>query len=301
MELPRPPYQHDPNAPDAGNTGRRDRRQSDVLARLEQAIGEIHDSESFRRYLEVQSRFHRYSWRNVALILSQRPDATQIAGYQTWLKLHRYVRRGEHGIKIIVPMRREEPNTEGEEEQRVFFGTGTVFDYSQTDGEPLPVVEVPDLAGEEGRALYGSLGELVLQEGLTLQETEEGLPGRAAGLYNPQSHQILIRPAPQAQMTVSLAHELGHHFSGIHGTRPEEECIAESVAFVVCSHFGLETGEASFPYVATWAMEPAVFQKVLTTIQGVSATIIDRLEAHTEALQPDDQPSDEGTYLPSDL
>ena len=118
--------------PDGSNATSQDRHQPDVLARLEQAIGEIHDSDSFRRYLDVQSRFHRYSWRNVALILSQRPDATQVAGYNAWLKLHRYVRRGEHGIKIIVPMSKKAV-TEQEEDQRVFFGTGRplVFDLGQ--------------------------------------------------------------------------------------------------------------------------------------------------------------------------
>src|SRR5439155_26301035 len=79
-------------------------RQPDVLSRLEQAVGAIQDSDAFRRYLEVQSRFHRYSFSNVALILAQQPDATQVAGYRRWLEMNRYVRRGEKAIKIIVPM-----------------------------------------------------------------------------------------------------------------------------------------------------------------------------------------------------
>src|SRR3990170_6002844 len=102
-------------------------RKAEVLARLEQAVGQIQDSETFRRYLDVQARFHRYSWGNVALILAQRPDATQVAGYNTWLKLHRYVRRGEKAIKIIVPMhrknKREDKEAEEEEVDRLFFGT----------------------------------------------------------------------------------------------------------------------------------------------------------------------------------
>jgi hypothetical protein len=306
MERPRPhdsPRQQRPNGSDATP---QDRRQPDVLARLEQAIGEIHDSDSFRRYLDVQSRFHRYSWRNVALILGQRPDATQVAGYNAWLKLHRYVRRGEHGIRIIVPMSKRAVTEQ--EDQRVFFGTGAVFDLSQTEGEALPVIEVPDLSGEQGRDLYQSLAGLAIRERLTVHETEEGLPGRAAGLYDLTAREIRIRPAPPSQMTVSLAHELGHHFSGIHGTRPEEECIAESVAYVVCAHFGLETGEASFPYVATWAKEPAVFRKVLGTIQSVSAAIIEGLDVLTpEPLDPEGseprptQPVDEGADFSSQI
>src|SRR5919109_825511 len=79
---------------------------AESLKRLEQAVSEIHDSATFRRYLDAQSRFHRYSWGNVLLIVSQRPDATQVAGYRTWQSMNRYVRRGERGIRIVVPMRR---------------------------------------------------------------------------------------------------------------------------------------------------------------------------------------------------
>src|SRR5215217_678085 len=83
------------------------KRTPDILARLEQAVGIIQDSDTFRAYLDVQSRFHRYSPNNVVLILTQRPDATMVAGYNAWLKMHRYVRRGEKGIRIIVPIRRK--------------------------------------------------------------------------------------------------------------------------------------------------------------------------------------------------
>src|SRR5215207_10463900 len=116
-------------------------RHSDVLARLEQAVGQIQDSESFRRYLDVQARFHHYSWGNVSLILAQHPTATQVAGYNAWLKMHRYVKRGEKGIKIIVPMTKKVKTENDEEDSKLFFGVGNVFDVSQTDGEPLPKVE----------------------------------------------------------------------------------------------------------------------------------------------------------------
>src|SRR5207248_11178694 len=99
------------------------RRQPDVLARLEQAVGELQDSETFRRYLDVQARFHHYSPNNAALILMQRPDATRVAGYKDWLRMHRYVRRGEKSIKIIVPMFKTSVDEEsGEEHRQVFFG-----------------------------------------------------------------------------------------------------------------------------------------------------------------------------------
>jgi hypothetical protein len=114
-------------------------RQPDVLKRLEQAIGEIHDSESFRQYLDVQSRFHHYSPYNVALILSQKPDASRIAGYNAWLKMHRFVRKGERAIKIIIPMVNIATDTEtGEDVPRLRFGTGNVFDPLSRDSRCQP-------------------------------------------------------------------------------------------------------------------------------------------------------------------
>src|SRR5881397_604431 len=132
----------------------------DALARLESAVGSIHDSDSFRRYLDAQARFHQYSWGNVLLILTQRPDATRVAGYRTWQALGRQVRRGEKGIRILVPLgvRAARHGLEQAEEDdhehpsatvptptsapaprlRRLFGTGSVFDVSQTDGQPLP-------------------------------------------------------------------------------------------------------------------------------------------------------------------
>src|SRR3954452_5248866 len=119
------------------------------LTRLEQAVSAIHDSDTFRSYLDAQARFHSYSFANVLLILSAKPDATRVAGYQTWKQLGRQVRRGEKGIRIIVPIRGRAATSAAESEtsdddtpqgQRtiVRFGTGSVFDISQTDGKPLP-------------------------------------------------------------------------------------------------------------------------------------------------------------------
>ncbi len=99
------------------------------------------------------------------------------------------------------------------------------------------------------------------------------------GLYVPDERRIVVREAAPRQMTKTLAHELAHHVHGAAESSPEEETIAESVAYVACARFGLDTGERSFPYVATWSREPRVFRAALGRIQGVSATLIDRLEA----------------------
>src|SRR5579862_5044107 len=94
--------EHEADQPSTGES--RESPYRHLVARLEQAIGEIHDSDSFRRYLDVQSRFHHYSPNNVALILGQRPDATRVAGFRAWQRMNRFVMKGEHGIKIFVPM-----------------------------------------------------------------------------------------------------------------------------------------------------------------------------------------------------
>jgi hypothetical protein len=261
------------------------RRQPDVLARLEQAVGQIQDSETFRAYLDVQATFHRYSWANVALILAQRPDATQVAGYNAWLKMHRYVRRGEKGIKIVVPMTKKVEGEDGEPERKLIFGTGNVFDVSQTDGEPLPAVEVPVLTGQDGGELYGKLSEVAVREGLQVKP-RSSLPGERMGYYDPQLREIVIREAAPLQMTKTLAHELGHHFAEHQQSDPESETSAEAIAYVVCSHFGLDTGERSFPYIATWAKERTVLKGALGLIQRTSSRIIEMIDGTREAAEP---------------
>jgi len=252
----------------------------DILTRLDQAVGAIQDSETFRQYLEVQARFHRYSFGNVALILAQRPDATQVAGYNAWLRMHRYVRRGETGIRIIVPMRRprkaDQEQQQDETKEAVFFGTGTVFDLSQTEGEPLPTVEVPVLEGGEGRGLYERMEDLSHRERVSVRiGRDEELGSNRMGFYNPTSRAIVIREAAQSQKTKTLAHELGHHFGATGFTQPENEAIAEAVAYVVCSHFGIDTSVRSIPYIATWSQERPLLRAVLGIVQRVSARIID--------------------------
>jgi hypothetical protein len=261
------------------------RRQPDVLARLEQAVGQIQDSETFRRYLDIQARFHHYSPNNAALILAQRPEATRVAGYNDWLRMHRYVRRGEKAIKIIVPMFKTTVDEEsGEERRRVFFGVGNVFDLGQTDGEPLPEIDVPVLQGEAGEHLYTGLLRVADREGLRV-ERAPGLAGEMMGFYERGARRIVLRLAAQLQMTKTLAHELAHHFSG-HGSpednspRAEQETVAESVSYVALAHYGLDSGERSFPYIATWSRDRMLLQQAMSIIQKISATIIDRVERY---------------------
>lgn len=282
-----------------------------ALERLETAVNAIHDSASFRAYLDVQARFHQYSSNNALLILAQRPDATRVAGYQTWKSLGRQVRHGERGITIIVPMRvRDRSQTDGgmpipeppssssqalateptgthstdspaseviPADRRLRFGVGTVFDLTQTDGRPLPSIEVPLLTAESGQALYRRLEQFSQQEGLTIQRGSARLGPTTMGFYSPAERLIVLREAAQLQMTKTLAHELAHHVAGHAMSGPAVETEAEGIAYVVLAHAGLDSGARSFPYIATWAQDRAVLTAALSRIQQVSATIIRQL------------------------
>ncbi|MBI2764861.1 MAG: hypothetical protein HYX53_02990 [Chloroflexi bacterium] len=206
----------------------------------------------------------------------QRPDATYVAGFNAWLKLGRHVRKGEKGIKIMVPLARKVTNDDGEEERRVTgFGTGHVFDVNQTDGDPLPTLDVPTLEGDAGAELWEALRRFAATDGVSIKVVEPAtLPPDTMGYYVPATKEIVVGAYSQRQRTKTLAHELGHYIVRV-DDRAENECIAEGIAYVVCAHFGLDTGERSFPYVASWAKDKAVLKGVLATIQSASARIID--------------------------
>jgi hypothetical protein len=264
-----------------------DDRRRDLLDRLEHQVGLIQDSDAFRRYLDVQARFHAYSWGNVCLMLAQRPDATRVAGYVAWQQLGRQVLKGERAINIVVPMpRKVEDQETGADQTRLRFGIGNVFDFAQTDGDPLPDFKVPILEGDEGGHLYDALAEVARADGVIVERRGEYSPGMAdrMGHYEPGARRIVVRGSvPQLQQTKTVCHELAHHLTGKHETygefRDEHETIAEATAYVVLAHFGLDSGARSFPSIATWARDRAVLRGVLGTTQGVASTIVSKIEA----------------------
>jgi antirestriction protein ArdC len=208
------------------------------------------------------------------------------------------VRRGETGIRIVVPMRRRtataaaagESDADGEDvlpvplpRRVLYFGTGTVFDISQTDGELLPAVQVPLLDGPDTPGLGTRLERVAADEGITVHRAPMGAEDTAVGSYSPSQRLILLRELEPAQMTKTLAHELAHHFARADRSSPEEETVAESVAYVVCAHYGLDTGARTFPYVATWAEQPSVLKAAMTRIQLVSTTMIGLIDAQERA------------------
>jgi len=265
--------------------------QADVYARLEVAVEHIQDSDTFRDYLLMQSRFHSYSYKNTLLIMAQRPDATRVARFDNWKAMGRSVKKGEKAIKVFYPMLRKQRNQDGKEEEVLTgFGIGNTFDVSQTDGKPLPDVHIPVLEGDEGGVLFGKLEGLARQQGVRVNHLPPPAPGEhTMGSYDPLTRTIDLHAASQLQVTKTLAHELAHHFAGHkpdQQRQPEQETVAEASAYVVCSHFGLDTGARSFPYVAVWAKEKQVLKDALGTIQKISSQMIRGLEG--EGKHPDE-------------
>jgi hypothetical protein len=260
------------------------------LLHLEQSVAAIQDSDTFRAYLTAQARFHNYSFGNVLLILAQKPEATRVAGYRTWQSLDRHVKRGEKAIRIIAPAyykKKEWDEQTGEETLRqvTFFRSASVFDYRQTEGEPLPEVPVPVLDSDAGAELYARLEVVARGESLTVQRGHERLDVREQmqGFYERDNRLIALREGSQLQMTKTLGHELAHHFAQHTESGPASETEAEGIAYVVLAHHGLDSGKRSFPYVATWAQDKAVLKGALARIQQVSMTIIERIEGQHPA------------------
>ena len=254
-----------------------------ALKALEEGVEAITDSGEFRRYLTMMARFHHYSSNNVMLIMTQRPDATMVAGYRRWQQLGRQVQKGEKGLVILAPVVRK-TDDEGDDSARVIAGfrVATVFDVSQTDGDPLPeppVAEAIRAATDQGAELYRHLEQWLTSEGVIVEIAE---CGDAHGFYQPGARRIVLSPGilGSDHQAKTLVHEAAHHVAQHRGsTTPEDaESVAEGSAYVVCSHFGVETSGYSFGYISGWARDKAVLRRNLEAIQRTASAIIQGLE-----------------------
>lgn len=276
---------------------RRDQRLQEALELLETGVDEIVTSEGFQQYLDVMSRFHRYSYGNVMLIMAQNAEATRVAGYRQWQQLGRQVKRGERGLKILVPHKQriadEQDGDDEEGERRTIirgFGVGTVFDVSQTDGEPLPeppmVQEIWE-SSDAAEALTTQLLQFLEAPGVEVVR-EDTRP--ALGYYSPSLKQIALDHSLEGvQVAKTLCHETAHfvadHLPG-GVSRQDAETVAESSAYVVLKRYGVDTSDYSFPYVARWAQDRGVLTKNLAAIQRVAGTIIEGIEEQAEPPGP---------------
>ena len=289
-----------------------DRKQQmkEITERLEQGVKDIFTSEMYTTYLRTMAKFHNYSFNNTLLIAMQRPDATLVAGFNAWKnKFNRYVKKGEKGIQIIAPA----PIKEVEEREKIDKDTGlvvlnengepeierveyvvprfrvtTVFDVSQTDGEPIPSLEVNELtASVKDYALLTAAIEQVSPVPMRFDEIE----GEAKGYYSDADKEICIQVGMGESQTIkTMIHEVAHamlHNSDLMKQRGEEkdrltkETEAESIAFTVCSALGIDTSDYSFPYVASWASgkEMKELKDSMDTIRLTAADFLEKLEA----------------------
>jgi antirestriction protein ArdC len=264
-------------------------KQTEIVDRLERGILELKSSARWAEYLRAAARFHRYSANNLMLILMQRPDATRVAGFRTWLDLGRHVRKGENGIAILAPcvyggQTREDQET-GErvttERRVVGFRVVHVFDVSQTDGDELPS-PVTHLKGESAAELLARLEIVAGELGFSVQRPED-FRGPVNGETSFELKQIRLNPDRSTdQQAKTLAHELGHvtaHHETVNYSAERARCEleAESVAYVVLAHNGLDSAEYSFGYVAHWSDAKAIRESVGTILEA-SGEILELLE-----------------------
>lgn len=287
-----------------------------IMNSLERGVHEIFTSEKYHIYLNTMSKFHNYSFNNTLLIAMQRPDATLVAGYQTWKKkFNRQVQRGEKGIKIIAPApikekRRVEkvdeetqeivigddgqPETEIVERITPRFRVTTVFDVSQTEGEPLPTLGTTELEGNV--VIYEDFMK-GLEELSPVPFRFEDIGNGAKGYYSNSEKYIAIqRDMSNAQTMKTAVHETAHAIlhdrdimqeNGVSKDRTTKEVEAESVAYVVCSHFGLDTSEYSFGYIASWSSgkEMSELRNSMDTIRTSSSQLITDITDRLQELQ----------------
>lgn len=254
-----------------------------LLDTLTEGIEALTTSDAWRAHLEVQGRFHRYSFSNALLICAQDPAATRVAGFATWKKLDRSVLKGERAIWILAPVAGRRSHGADDEERRpiVGFRPVPVFDVAQTEGEPLPEV-CRALRGDDPTSCYSRLVVRAEEMGYSVVSTE--LPGTTNGdcAFALRRIRVECRNDP-AQQVKTLAHELAHAL--LHeGTddRPLAELEAESTAYLICQSLGLDTADYSFGYVACWAGGgPEAVARIKASgarIQRAASVILDALE-----------------------
>ena len=291
----------------------------EITDRLEQGITELFESERYKEYLRVMSKFHNYSFNNTLLIAMQKPDASLVAGFSSWKNnFGRNVMKGEKGIKIIAPspftVKQEvektdpqtgkpvigkdgKPVTEEKEIKVPAYKVVSVFDVSQTEGRELPDIAVDELTGDVDRFkdFFAAL-----EQASPVPIGFEKIEGGAHGYYHLEEKRIAIDEGMSDLQTLKTAiHEIAHaklHDIDLNAPKEEQkprvdrrtrEVEAESVAFTVCQHYGLDTSDYSFGYVAGWSSgkELAELRGSLETIRSTAAEMINAIDGHFAELQ----------------
>lgn len=336
--------QHQPVIPIDLNGKNNAERMKEITDRLEAGIQALFESEQYKAYLTAMSKFHNYSFNNTLLIAMQKPDASLVAGFGKWRDdFERHVKKGEKGIKILAPspykVKKQmekidpatqkpvigadgKPVTEEREIEIPVFRVVTVFDVSQTEGKEIPDIAVSELTGsvEQYQDFFAAL-----EKASPVPIAFENIEGGAHGYYHLEEKRIAIDEGMSELQTLKTAiHEIAH--AKLHAIdkdtpateqadRPDRrtrEVQAESVAYAVCQHYGLDTSDYSFGYVAGWSSGRELSElkasletirkaanELITDIDGHLAQLQQEREAKQEAEQPQEQQTPDQTEAPA--
>ena len=284
-----------------------DERVAELTDKLENGIKELYASDSYAQHITAMAKFHHYSFGNALLILFQCPHATNVAGYGTWKELGRQVKKGEKGIMILAPcnfratLEREkidpqtgqtlygpdgQPLTEKVKIAPNRFKIAHVFDLSQTEGRELPQIGVSELTGDvaDYTGIYDRLTAIS-----PLPVVQEDFQRAAKGYTSFMENRVVIKPGmSQVQTIKTLVHEIAHAkrhrpadllVEQTPAERRRKEVEAESIAYVVCQYFGIDTSDYSLAYVAGWSKgkELAELKASLDVIHATAGEIIDAI------------------------
>lgn len=303
-----------------------------LLSKLEDGLKAVFDSDNYKNYLNTMSKFHNYSINNTLLINQQKPDATLVAGFNSWAhNFERHVKKGEKGIKIIAPapyyIKKEKQVIDPKTGEGVLNPDGTpkmaevevkipafkvsyVYDVSQTYGKDLPTLGVSELTSDVDKAkdFINSLKK-VSPVPVEFGKTK----GDSKGFYSPDQGKIVVKEGmSEAQTIKTMVHEISH--AKLHNpekakenakkTKGTIEMEAESVAYIVCQHFGIDTSDYSFGYIAGWSEGKGVdeLRDSMQAIRDTAGEMINRVEgdlrniereAQKEVATPEKEPSKE--------
>lgn len=269
-------------------------RTKEAFEQIEQGVKDVYSSDNFKNYLKFLSKFHQYSFNNTMLILGQYPSASLIAGYNSWKNnFNRQVNKGEHAIKILAPyqikikLEKDQENNEEptQEEVKVTrFHLVNVFDISQTTGDPIPEF-VTDLKGtsHDADALIEAIQDVATIEIQFIeQKNDVSLQNGAKGYYSPVEDKIVVNSnLDTIQKAKTLVHEYAHSIlhKQTNKSREQKEIEAESLAFVICNHFNIDTSDYSFGYIAAYANQNYdKLRDVLVNIQANAHELIEKVE-----------------------
>lgn len=289
----------------------------EITDKLEAGLKELFESEKYKSYLSTMSKFHNYSFNNTLLIAMQKPEATLVAGYQAWQKnFERHVNKGEKAIRILAPapykikeerdkldpvtgeMMFDENGMPQKEETEVTipaFRAVSVFDVSQTDGKPIPELEVNELLSTvEG---YEDFVQALMNIS-PVPIAFEDIPGDSKGYFSTAEKRIAVQEnMSESQTLKTMVHEVAHsmlHDKEVNQSmdipvkdRNTKEVEAESVAFTVCQHFGIDTSDYSFGYIAGWSSGRNMkeLKSSLDTIRKIASELITGIEGAMQELQ----------------